>query len=176
MRIAIHQPNFIPWFPFFEKMAECDVMVMLTQCQFEKNGLQNRQKVFGKWWTKSVYNGTEEIANKSYADGQDLVTVNMYWIEAIAMTLGIDTEKIFYDAETDKFGTERIIEICEEWKADEYLCNPGAIGKYLDADMMNEAGIKIVPFYSVHKKHVFEIFNEMGIEKASKLIRRRCRT
>ena len=42
MTITIHQPNFMPWYPFFEKIQQADIFVLLGHCQFEKNGFQNR--------------------------------------------------------------------------------------------------------------------------------------
>ena len=57
MRLAIHQPNFMPWYPFFEKIKNCDKFIMLTHCQFEKNGYQNRFNLNDKWYTMSVKKG-----------------------------------------------------------------------------------------------------------------------
>ena len=37
MILAIHQPNFFPWWPYFEKIEQADMFVFLTHCQFEKN-------------------------------------------------------------------------------------------------------------------------------------------
>ncbi len=54
MIISIHQPNFMPWNPFFEKIQQSDMFVCLTQCQFEKNGYQNRFNFNDKWYTMSV--------------------------------------------------------------------------------------------------------------------------
>lgn len=173
MRIAIHQANFIPHFPYFEKMAMADIFVILTECQFEKGGYQNRQKINGSWWTKPVCHGLEPLNDKRYTDGNNLVTLNMEWIEAIAHTLGIDTSHIAYDFKTDLEGTDRLIEICQQYGADEYISSPDATAKYLDAEKFSDAGIRIIPFHSQHKKHVFEMFDEIGIEKCIKIIKRR---
>lgn len=43
--ISIHQPNFMPWLQFFDKMKKCDLFVFLDDVQFEKNGWQNRHKI-----------------------------------------------------------------------------------------------------------------------------------
>lgn len=170
MIVAIHQPNFCAWMPFFEKMAKCDIFVILTKVQFEKNGWQNRCQVNGKWWTNPVKSGLEPIENKSYTDGNNLLETNMYWIYAIAKTLGIDTNKIKYDFDTDKKGTARIIEICQHYHATEYLTNPEAFDKYLELKPFEQANIKIIPFHAKHKKHVFELFDEIGIQKTKELI------
>ncbi len=36
--VAIHQPNFLPWLGFFDKVARADVMVLLDSVQFPKKG------------------------------------------------------------------------------------------------------------------------------------------
>ena len=46
MKIAIHQPNFFPWYPFFEKIKNCDIFIILTHCQFEKNGFFTTRPYF----------------------------------------------------------------------------------------------------------------------------------
>jgi len=170
MLIAIHQPNFIPWFPFFEKMYRADIFVILTQCQFEKNGFQNRANVFNKWWTKPVQSGLEPINTKHYADGLPLLKVNLTWIYAIALTLGINIKKIVFDDKIESKGTQRLIDICKFYNCNEYLSNPAAAHKYLNLKMMEEANIKIVPFYPTVKKHIFEMFDEYGIEGTRKLM------
>lgn len=45
MKIAIHQPNFMPWLGYFYKMAQADVFVILNNVQYEKNGYTNRVKI-----------------------------------------------------------------------------------------------------------------------------------
>jgi len=42
---SIHQPNYIPWLGFFDKMLKSDIMILLDVVQFEKNEYQNRQKI-----------------------------------------------------------------------------------------------------------------------------------
>ena len=43
--VAIHQPCYIPWLPFFEKIKKSDVFVFLDDVQYQKNGWQNRNKI-----------------------------------------------------------------------------------------------------------------------------------
>jgi len=43
--IAIHQPQFCPWAPYFYKILQSDLFVFLDHVQFEKNGIQNRNKI-----------------------------------------------------------------------------------------------------------------------------------
>ncbi len=169
MKIAIHQPNFIPWFPFFEKMEQSDIFVILTECQFEKNSFTNRAKVFDKWWTKPVTAGLIPIMDKRYVDGQLLLDVNIAWISAIAKTLSINAGKIKFDFPTDKTGTERIVEICKYYKADEYLANDKT--NYLDKGLLEQNGIKLIPFKNTNKMSVFEMFDKFGIEKTTNILK-----
>ena len=45
MRIAIHQPQFMPWLGYFDKMKQADLFVLLDNVQFKKNEFQNRNKI-----------------------------------------------------------------------------------------------------------------------------------
>jgi len=168
--IAVHQPNFMPWFPYFEKMDQCDTFVILTETQFEKNSFTNRCKVNGKWWSNPVSHGMKPIIDKRYTDGTSLLEVNTHLIVSIARMLRIDVTKIKFDFPTDNTGTERIIEICQHYEATQYLTNPDATKKYLDAKAFDEAGIEIVPFISENKKHVFELFSTIGVAKTKELL------
>jgi len=171
MKIAIHQPNFLPWFPYFEKMNQADVFVLLTECQYTKNSWTNRCQVNGKWWTNPVDGGMRPIIDKTYTTGQSLFNVNVQLIHGIAAILDIDATKIKFDFPTDKKATERIIEICKFFHCDEYLANVEA--EYLDKELLELNDIKLVPFVSKNKKHVFELFNEIGIEKTRELLNER---
>jgi hypothetical protein len=170
VQLAIHQNNFCPWFPFFEKMAVCDVFVLMKECQYEKNSWTNRCQVNGKYWTNPVNHGNYPIKDKTYTTGHNLSDVNEMWIRSIAMTLGIDTNKISYDVMTNLKGTERIVELCKLFKCNEYLTNPEATEAYLDEKTLNLNGINLIPFVSKNKRHVFELFNEVGIESTRKIL------
>ncbi len=45
MIIAIHQPQFMPWLGYFDKMAQVDVFVLLDNVQYKKNEFQNRNRI-----------------------------------------------------------------------------------------------------------------------------------
>ncbi len=43
--VAIHQPEFLPWLGFLNKLHQCDTFVLLDHVQFEKNYFQNRNRI-----------------------------------------------------------------------------------------------------------------------------------
>jgi len=57
-RIAIHQPNYLPWLGYFHKMASADVFVFLDDVQFSKGSYTNRVRILSpkgpKWLTVPV--------------------------------------------------------------------------------------------------------------------------
>jgi hypothetical protein len=71
-RVAIHQPNFLPWLGFFKKWAEADIFVLLDDVQIPVKGgswinrtqiLQNGQ---GKWLTAPI--SRDELKHKKLSD------------------------------------------------------------------------------------------------------------
>lgn len=166
-RIACHQPNLIPYFPFFYKMTLVDKFIILGNCQFEKNNYQNRYflNTKDKWVTKSVRSGTDLIKNKRYVDGKNLLNMNMQWIFAIRETLNIQSSLV-YDFPMEEKGTERLIKLIKFYGGTTYITCPEAKDKYLDEDMMRAAGIEI-EYYHVPKHlkiHIFEAFEQFGID------------
>ncbi len=167
MRIAIHQANFIPWFPFFYKMALVDKFIILGYVDFEKNNYQNRYylNTKEKWVTKAVKKSGCRINEKIYADGKNLFYTNMQWIYAIRDTLNIKST-IQYDFIMEETKTERLIRLIKHYGGTTYITCPEAKDKYLDEDLMRAAGINI-EYYTVPKhlkKHIFECFEEYGID------------
>jgi hypothetical protein len=45
MNVAIHQPQYLPWLPYFLKIEESDAFILLDTVAFQKNGLQNRNQI-----------------------------------------------------------------------------------------------------------------------------------
>ncbi|MGE5280058.1 MAG: WbqC family protein [Deltaproteobacteria bacterium] len=59
MVYAAHQPQYIPWLGFFDKMARADVFVFLDTVQYKHREFQNRNKIRTKdgvqWLTVPVH-------------------------------------------------------------------------------------------------------------------------
>jgi hypothetical protein len=73
MIAAIHQPQYLPYLGFFDKMARCDVFIALDNVQFQKNGLQNRNKIKNRdgwqWLTVPVSHAHDsKISEVSISD------------------------------------------------------------------------------------------------------------
>lgn len=45
MKIAIHQPQYLPWLGYFDKIDQVDCFVLLDDVQFKKNEWQNRNRI-----------------------------------------------------------------------------------------------------------------------------------
>lgn len=58
MRVAIHQPEHLPWGGFFEKARQADLLVLLDDVQFAKGNVQNRARILAngslQWLTVPV--------------------------------------------------------------------------------------------------------------------------
>jgi len=58
MKCAIHQPQFMPWLGYLNKISACDIFVFLDNVQYKKNEYQNRNRIRigneAKWITVPV--------------------------------------------------------------------------------------------------------------------------
>jgi len=45
MRVAIHQPQYLPWLGYLDKLDRVDVFILLDTVQFRKNEWQNRNRI-----------------------------------------------------------------------------------------------------------------------------------
>lgn len=45
MIVAVHQPQYLPWLGYFDKIDSADVFVLLDTVQFKKNEWQNRNRI-----------------------------------------------------------------------------------------------------------------------------------
>lgn len=167
MRISIHQPNFMPWYPFFKKIESVDTFIILENCQFEKNGYQNRFNIDNKWYTMSVNKGIEPVKNKIYINylkdwnsiksklnnyktilnqfdeciNEKLSITNSSIIKKIANLLQIKTNIIFdYPTELNK--TERLVDICKKHGATTYVAGSSG-NNYLDINLFKLENINV---------------------------------
>ena len=43
--VTIHQPNYLPWIPFFTKIYNSDIFIIYDNAQYKKNEFMNRNKI-----------------------------------------------------------------------------------------------------------------------------------
>ena len=74
MIAAIHQPQYLPWLPYCAKASGCDVFVYLDTVQFQKNGVQNRNRIKtaqgAQWLTVPVNTYLDQRIRETLIAGQ----------------------------------------------------------------------------------------------------------
>jgi hypothetical protein len=167
MVVSIHQPNFIPWVPFFNKIRNSDIFILLRHCQYEKSNYQNRFFYRDRWRTMSVNKGRHPIIEKRYCNHIDdwlrikeslkdqkpvldiydscisgsLVDSNISIILKTLEILQIKT-LVEYDFPTSLLASDRLVELCKYFNAKTYLSGIGG-RKYLEVDKFNAEGIHV---------------------------------
>ena len=65
MIISIHQPAYLPWLGYFDKINNSDLFVFLDTVQFQKNSFQNRNMILSSkgpiWLTVPIKNEEDKI-------------------------------------------------------------------------------------------------------------------
>lgn len=58
MTVVIHQPSYLPWLGFFDRVAQADLYVILDDVQYDKHGWRNRNRIAGpngvQWLTVPI--------------------------------------------------------------------------------------------------------------------------
>ncbi len=72
MKVSIHQSQYLPWAPYFKKIARSEVFIIMDDVQFQKNGIQNRNQIrdynAAHWLTVPVTGNLEDkISEKKIA-------------------------------------------------------------------------------------------------------------
>lgn len=75
MKASMHQSQYLPWPPYFKKVAAADAFVWMDSVQYQKNGLQNRNQIRDRrqaFWLTIPVTGhlTDLIKDKALVDGQ----------------------------------------------------------------------------------------------------------
>jgi hypothetical protein len=85
MIVSIHQPHFMPWMGYINKVLYSDVFIWLNTVQFRKNYFQNRTKIKGYdnkelWITIPVHAGIDTRI-------KDVVIVGNHWETKMIKTI-----------------------------------------------------------------------------------------
>jgi hypothetical protein len=92
MKIAIHQPQYLPWPGYFNKILQSDIFVFLDDVQYKKNEWQNRNRIKSAngevWLTVPVHYkfgqkiNEVEIDNKIFWRKDHLKTISVCYKKA----------------------------------------------------------------------------------------------
>ena len=84
MIVGIHQPNYLPYMGFFDKLRNSDIFIIYDDAQFNKSDFQHRNKIRiyhgSKWLTVPVEK--KHIAINKIQIKNDLKINNMLWTDA----------------------------------------------------------------------------------------------
>ena len=97
MIVSIHQPQYMPWPPYFSKIARADTFIFLDNVQFQKNGLHNRNELKnsnGRFWLTAPVSA--HLGDKL----KEVKTVNAGWskkhIKSIYLKYGKSINYYFF--------------------------------------------------------------------------------
>ncbi|GKS58661.1 hypothetical protein YTPLAS18_21880 [Nitrospira sp.] len=100
MKATIHQPQFLPWLGYLDKIAQSDLFVVLDNVQFKKNEWQNRNRIRTaerwQWITVPVLHdfgqsiGDVRINNDVHWRQQHLRAIEIHYARAPFRQIGLD--------------------------------------------------------------------------------------
>ncbi|MDI6687044.1 MAG: WbqC family protein [Desulfobacterales bacterium] len=75
MIVAVHQPQYLPWLGYFDKIDRADIFVLLDNVQFKKNEWQNRNRIKTangrQWLTVPVMYKHPQLINEVEINNKD---------------------------------------------------------------------------------------------------------
>ncbi len=178
MKIAIHQPHYLPWLGDFAKWAAADLFVFLDTVQYEKNGWQNRNRIKTRdgprWLTVPVRarlgTAIHDVAVDMTHRDELQAFYNREWdrlaplavgsAEWLARQLGVSTPtRLASDLDlpggAPGDATARLVGLCRAVGADIYLAGrDGAL--YMDTGRFAAAGIAVETQRYEHPVYVQE--------------------
>lgn len=202
MLVGIHQLHYLPWLRYMEKIARCDVFIVLDNIQYNKNGWQNRNKiktaqgehtltvpvvaksgqrldevsiqnsvVWGKKHWRTIeqnycnapyFSDYSEFLKATYSSPWGMLNdLNRQMLSFYIDALGIST-RIAYSSELNVPGeaTERLVNLIQAVGGTRYYSGAFALDAYLDAGMLDEAGIllELQEWNSPHYSQMYGTF------------------
>jgi len=145
MRVAIHQPHYMPWFGYLRKIEEADVFVYLDNADYEKNGFQNRNRILidgREHWL------TVPVLTKGRL-GQQIKDVKVNWDNAWNLK---HYHTLLYNYPKEMKGKNAAMKAFFDW----------------DSKLLIDWGIRSIDLlccaYKINTKRVFE--SELGVNGA----------
>lgn len=208
MIITIHQPEYLPWLGFFDRVRNSDIFVFLDDVQFQKNAWMNRNRIKTnqgwqwlnipirdrksikninkieidntkdwkrKQWKAIQFNYSKSPYFKDYSwlfedffshDWKMLAEADIYLIKKIMEILGVAT-KLEQSSLLNIEGkaTDRLVKICQELRADNYLAGPGFTEEgqhhHMEEEKFKEANIKVIRQEFSHPVYP-QLFGKIG--------------
>lgn len=99
MIVAAHQPHYLPWLGYLDKMAKADLFVVMDDLQYEAQNYQNRQRIKlhsgAQWLTVPLERGTQadRICDKKI---DNTGSRRQHWQRRTWMTLEINYRRAPY--------------------------------------------------------------------------------
>lgn len=90
MIVAAHQPHYMPWLGYLDKLAKADLFVIMDDLQYEAQNFQNRQRIKlaggAQWVTVPLERGNQadRICDKRIENGG---SVRQHWQRRTWLTL-----------------------------------------------------------------------------------------
>lgn len=117
MIISVHQPQYLPWLGYFDKIMKSDIFVFLDNVQYKKREFQNRNKIRTKngwlWLTIPVVTKERyyqkisevEIDNTQHWQKEHWETIKMYYHQAKYFQNYKDFFEKIYSSKWDKLSS-----------------------------------------------------------------------
>jgi hypothetical protein len=183
--VGIHQPHYLPWLRYFEKIDACDAFILLDTVQFTKNGWQNRNKIKTPHgdlvltvpihadsstaiadvaidtthrWQRRHQRAIEQNYNRALYFEWTMDTIDAFytrpweslfdlnremlasWLDLLGITTPIHLAS---EVNVEGAATERLINLIRAVGGDAYYSGAYALETYLDAGMLEQAGIDL---------------------------------
>ena len=101
MIVAAHQPHYMPWLGYLDKMAKADLFVVMDDLQYEAQNYQNRQRIKlhsgAQWLTVPLERGTQgdRICDKRIDNSG---STRQHWQRRTWLTLEINYRRALFFA------------------------------------------------------------------------------
>lgn len=193
--LSAHQPNFMPWKAYFDKMRLSDVFVILDNVQFVRDDYHHRFNIGSEYYTLPVkerkhkkaikdvkYNdvakGWNDLKQRlpeyaeefklfdEFVDDRLPVFNENIIFRAYTLMYPNNRPKIRFDFESEKTKTDRIIELCEHYNADTYLAGEHSIRSYLNLTKMANAGIRVISFKPTDTRPLLKVLKDARLERS----------
>jgi hypothetical protein len=153
LSIFIHQPDFLPWIGFFQKLKKCDIFVVLDDVQFIRRGWINRDRILinnkASWLTVPVKSkGQYEELIKNI-----MIDYSKNWVDEFSKTIFYNYHKYPY---YERHGS-KMIEIFQKKK------------KYL-IDLNMELIEYVSSYYKINRKIIFSSSLKLRKKKGEKIL------